>query len=125
MKCSVCKREMFLLFVSYVCDHCEGDAPLDWFSGFIVYQPERLGSGNPFHVFRTLTDAAIWRSAAGLQHCELREILSEDAFLWRQSRGNIDDIQIANQPFEIFADHRFEALPHRACVAPRPNQQAA
>lgn len=116
---------MVLLFVSYVCDYCEGTSFSHWYSGFIVFQPERLGGGNPFHVFRSRTDAAIWRSASGLQQCELREVLSENPIAWKSSRGTISNIQLADRPFEIFADHRFEPGENRAFIAPLAAAEAA
>lgn len=117
---------MILLFTSYACDYCEGHkSPDDYYSGYIVYQPKRVAAGKPFFVFRSRTDAAIWRSAKGLQEFELREVLSEQPFTWRRSTGSISDIELASRPFEIFLDHRFEPLPNRAFLAPVGDLRAA
>ncbi len=125
MECPNCKRRMYLLLISYGCDHCEGPGPVDCYSGFIVFQPSRVGAGSVFHVFRRPIDAALWRSAVGLQHCELREVLSEDPIVWYRSRGSIENIELANTPFEIFGDHRFEPGASRAFIAPHYSSAAA
>ena len=119
MICSVCKREMSLLLVSYACDYCDGPAPTEFFAGYIVYQPERIGTGSPIYVFPSQADASVWRSKCGLQAFELREVHSHLPFTWKTSVGAIAEIRLANRAFEVFEDHRYEPRPNRAYLAPQ------
>jgi hypothetical protein len=125
MRCLHCERTMRPLFTSCVCDHCDGIAEVGAFRGYIVYRGEEDLGGRPVYVFRTATDAAIWRNAQGLQHSPIRAVLSESPFRWRVSSGSIRDVELAERPFEIYPDHRFPPDPHRAYLAPKSASRAA
>jgi hypothetical protein len=116
MQCPACLRPMRPIFTSYACDYCDGLIELEYDSGFIVLQGEHQLGEEPFYVFRTRTDAALWRGARGLKHCPIVEVLSEHPILWRNATGSLD-VVIANQPFTIFPNRRFPPGPYRAFLA--------
>lgn len=116
MRCDNCKRKMMPLFISYVCNHCDGirdEHELD--RGFVVWRGRPWGSQE--YVFRTRKDAERWRVINGLHGCPIREVLTEDSFNWRRSGGFIEDLELADHLFEVFEDHRYEPGPHRAFIA--------
>ena len=114
MQCDRCSRPMLPLFTSYVCDHCDGPFTGESFRGFIVYQPERIGKDHKFYVFPSPINAAIWRSANNLQHCEILEVRSLDPIPWWRSKGTLEEITLARELFEIYPDHRYPPRPYRA-----------
>ena len=116
MYCEKCRRKMVQLFLSMACDHCDyGVAKDRLHRGYVVYRGSTEGVA-PFeeYVFRTRMDAERWRTAAGREGCEIREVYSLSAFRWHLSRGTLRDVVLADHMFEIFPDHRYEPLPHRA-----------
>lgn len=125
MRCPTCTREMLALFTSFVCDHCDGLGDSELHSGFIVFTGEELFDGRPVYVFRTRTDAALWRSANDLQHCPIEEVLAEHEFAWRATTGTLKGIELADRPYELFPDHRFAPAPNRAFLARRRERHAA
>lgn len=124
VRCADCDREMRPLFRFYACDHCDGLIDYEHYVGFIVHQPERVGTGAGCFVFPTRTAAAVWRSAGGLQDRPIIEVWSLDPFAWTQSKGSLD-VQLANGTYEIFLDHRHPPGVRRAFLAPEARAVAA
>jgi hypothetical protein len=118
MLCPVCERPTTPLFTSVACDWCDGLVPYEVDRGFIVLVEDRIATGRQSYVFRTMTDAAIWRSARGLQSYPIQEVHSLAPIQWTRSRGTIENVEMADRPFEVFADHRFPDAPYRAFLAP-------
>ena len=118
MLCPDCQRPMRLLFTSYACDHCDGLAPSDLQRGYIVLESTTKLGRSPFYVFRTRTDAALWRSAQELQHCPVVEVLTECEVSWRVTSGTLEGVELADKQFLIYPDHRFPPGPNRAFLAP-------
>lgn len=117
MRCTTCKREMVQLFLSEACDHCDFGPPKEKLhTGFVVY-PKSEDKVREEYVFRTPLDAERWRAAAGRDGCEIRRVYSTAPFRWHLSRGSLRDAVLADHVFEVFTDHRFEQLPHRAFLA--------
>ena len=112
------------LFVSYVCDYCDGLVEVSWFSGYIVFRGEDDFS-RPVFVFPTRMDAALYRQANNWQHFPIREVHFEQPVQWRPSRGSITGITLAAQPFELHRDHRFESVPYSAYLVPLRSDTAA
>jgi hypothetical protein len=120
-KCPTCKRKMVQLFLTQACDHCDYGIPKDRLHrGFIVAQGvvDPAEERHEEYVFRTRMDAERWRTAAGRDGQDIREVFSIEAFRWHLSRGTLRDVVLADHMFEIFPDHRYEPLPHRAFLAP-------
>lgn len=113
MRCEVCKREMTALFLTWVCDYCDGlrdTGPTS--TGWIVWR--RRPPGSEEYVFRSPEDAERWREVSGLGDCAIRKVETEAQIHWRKSTGNVEDVELADHLFQIFADHRYEPGPHRA-----------
>jgi len=118
MQCPVCKREMVQLFLTQVCDYCDYGIPKERLHrGFVVYRDPGEARSREEYVFRTRLDAERWRTAAGREECEIVQVYSLTPFRWHLSRGTLRDVVLADHMFEIFPDHRFEPLPHRAFLA--------
>lgn len=119
MKCQTCKRAMVELFMSTRCDWCDfGPKIDDVHRGFAVLATSAGYLPGNNYVFRTMLDAERWRTAAGAERCEIKTVYSLECFRWHLSHGVVRDVVYADQPFEIFPDHRYEPLPHRAFIAP-------
>lgn len=121
MQCPACKREMTQLFLSEACDHCDFGPPRGTLHrGFIVGRPATGSESKTVeeeYVFQTRLGAESWRAAASRHGCEVHEICSLVPFHWHLSRGVLRDVVLAEHRYEIFRDHRFEPLPHRAFLA--------
>jgi len=121
VRCSECHREMTALFLSFVCDYCDGlradPAP---YQGFVVYRGPRDGHAREEYVFRSLRDAERWRKIQRLEGCEIRKVESSAEFRWRASTGTVRDLELADRLFEIFPDHRYAPAPNRAHVSSTP-----
>lgn len=118
MQCQICKREMVQLFLTQACDHCDYGVPKERLHrGFVVYRGANDTGTCEEYVFRTRMDAERWRTAAGREGCEIHEVYSLTPFRWHLSRGTLRDVVLADHMFEIFPDHRYEPLPHRAFLA--------
>ncbi len=117
MDCPVCKRRMVELFISKACDHCDYSPNTDrMYRGYIVFNPA-WEKGDEAYVFRNTVDAERWRTAAGREGHVIRTVFSMAPFKWHLSRGTLRDVVLADHMFEIFPDHRYEPLPHRAFLA--------
>lgn len=116
MNCPTCKRGMTQLFLSEVCDHCDfGPPETALHRGFVVwFQGSSPSIPHEEYVFRTPADAEKWREAAGRGAAVIREAFAFQPFRWHLSRGTLRDVVLADHLFEIFYDHKFEPLPHRA-----------
>lgn len=115
MQCTTCKREMVSLFLSLACDHCDFGVPENKLHrGFVVYSSD-FDSPLPHeeYVFRSRMDAERWRSASGREGCGIFKVFSLMPFHWHLSRGTLRDVVLADHLFEVFADWRYEPLPHR------------
>jgi hypothetical protein len=118
MYCEKCRRQMVQLFLSQACDHCDYGVPKDRLHrGFVVHRGAGDAPNCEEYVFRTRMDAERWRVAAGREGCEIREVYSLTPFRWHLSRGTLRDVVLADHMFEIFPDHKYEPLPHRAFLA--------
>ena len=118
MYCEKCRRQMVQLFLSQACDHCDYGVPKERLHrGFVVHRDASEAGSCEEYVFRTRMDAERWRVAAGREGCEIREVYSLTPFRWHLSRGTLRDVVLADHMFEIFPDHRYEPLPHRAFLA--------
>lgn len=113
--CPTCKRTMVQLFLTQACDHCDYGVPKERLHrGFIVFRGMEEKGTCEEYVFRTRMDAERWQTAAGREGFEIRDVYSLTPFLWHLSRGTLRDVVLADHMFEIFPDHRYEPLPHRA-----------
>lgn len=114
MTCPTCKRQTIALFLSTACDHCDyGPAREKLHRGYIVYGPSATTEE---YVLRTRADAERWRQASGRLCCEVREVYSLTPFQWHVSRGTLE-VVLADAMFEVFKDHRYEPVGHRAFLA--------
>lgn len=117
MECPSCRRKMVELFLSQACDHCDYGVPKERLHrGFVVYRGADDGHCEEY-VFRTRMDAERWRTAASREGCDIREVYSLTPFRWHLSRGTLRDVVLADHMFEIYPNHRYEPLPHRAFLA--------
>jgi len=105
------------LFTSYACDYCDGLVENEYLSGFIVYEGQEL-TGALVYVFKTRTDAARYRASERKQHCHIREVKTEGPLAWRTLTGRLEGVDIADRPFELFPDSRFEPRANRAFLVP-------
>jgi hypothetical protein len=112
------------LFVSYVCDYCDGLVEIPWHTGFIVFRGEADFS-RPVYVFPTRTDAALYRQHKGWQSMPIREVHYEHPVTWRQTSGTLENVTIASRPFELHRDHRFESVPYSAYLVALPSTAIA
>lgn len=118
MRCPHCDRSMTLLFVSAICDWCDGPPRGTFYRGFVVWQDPPPGEALSEYVFRTLHDAVVWRSIAGHEDREIVPVLSVDPIPWRVAAGKASGLVCADRLFDIFKTHRFPKGPYRAFVAP-------
>ena len=65
------------------------------------------------------TDAALWRAASNLSHCEIRKVLTEHKIRWQRSTGSLEELELAERPFQLYEDHRYVPEPYRAFLAPQ------
>ena len=116
MQCSVCQRPMMPLFISYVCDYCDGLKTDDFRQevGYVVWRKLPLPALE--YVFSTPGDARKWRVFQGLSHCDIREVISPVSFRWRKTAGVIRDLEAADSLIEIYGDHRYTPGPGRASL---------
>ena len=126
MRCSLCLRPARPLFTSVVCDYCDGLIDVGKHHGFIVFRgPDDL-LHKPVYVFRTRTDAARWRAHYDLRTCPILEVRFELPVRWKLSTGVLAGLELADRPFTISPDHRFEPAPYRGYLLPdRPQRRAA
>jgi hypothetical protein len=108
---------MLALFTSYVCDWCDG-APQGLFHrGWVAWDE---GADGPLTtlVFRHRADAERW-GIGRERPLHVREVLSSAPFQWTYSRGSMRDLELADRPFAVHADHRHPDGANRAFLAPQ------
>ena len=74
-------------------------------------------------VFPTAATAARWMRARE-DTFEIRQVLSEAPFTWVESRGTITDLQLADQAYQLYPDHRFPEQANGIFLAPRELEDA-
>ena len=124
MRCQACHRSMRPMFMSCVCDYCDGLVEIDWHRGYIVFRGDE-DFARPVYVFPSRTDAAIYRSYHGWQTFPILEIRYEHPVGWRTAIGDLEGVTIAERPFALYPDHRFPSAPFAGHLAPRPVGGAA
>lgn len=118
MQCSKCSKSMRLLFVSWVCDYCDGLAnagePKDTFDyrGFIVLRNDGLLPCQEY-VFATLADAERWQTLGGIgkEASRIEEVRADKPFRWQPSRGTVRGIILADALYKVYesaAEYRKE-----------------
>ena len=116
MKCQVCNRLMTPLFISCVCDYCDGlkrDVGKQDV-GYVVWRSMPLPALE--YVFSTPDDARKWRLLQGLVHCDIREVISPTSFRWRRTSGALRNLETADSLIEIYGDNRYPPGPGRASL---------
>jgi hypothetical protein len=118
MQCPRCGRQMKPLFLSQVCDFCDGldRDDIDWDLGFVVWRGRPLPAEE--HVFPTRADAERWKQANGMKDEPILPVRAPVKFRWRRSTGALKDVTTADRLVTIFPDPRFPPAPYRACLAP-------
>lgn len=106
---------MTLLFVTAVCDWCEGTAPMPEHQGWCIWDGHRAVLR---YVFRTQEHAEVYRAANHLDSCDVRPVLSEAPFRWRLSRGTLRGIELADGLYDVFSSRDFPAGDRRAFLSP-------
>jgi hypothetical protein len=106
---------MTALFTSYACDWCDGLKRVDACArGWVLWRGQE---GLEHYVFAMPEDAERYRDAVGLVDHEIREVLSEEAFVWHASRGSVRDVVLARHRYTVWPDERFPIGEHRAWLA--------
>jgi hypothetical protein len=113
------------LFTSYACDYCDGLAEPEYDRGYIVLQGAHQLGNSPFYLFRTRTDAALWRSSQDLQDFPIVEVLTECNVRWRMTSGSLEGVELADRPFTIYWDHKFPPGPYRGFLSQAGRAEAA
>lgn len=118
MLCPRCARPMTPLFISQVCDFCDGLATdeANWDVGFVVWR----GRATPVeeYVFATRADAERWKRAQNMHAEPILQVRAPFKFRWRKSTGTVKDVTTADRLVTIFADRKFPPGPYRAYLAP-------
>jgi hypothetical protein len=109
---------MIPLFFSYVCDYCDNPRPDTHYRGYVVWRDDGVNHGRRHYVFPSRAVAERWRAIRGISDARIVEVLSQDPFNFRPSRGTVKGVELADRLFEIFPDHRFKPGPNRAFLAP-------
>ncbi len=104
---------MVALFFSCVCDYCDGkiEAPKVE-EGFVVVRDGALP--RDAYVFRTRSEAELWKTTNNLSDYAVRRVLSPARFTWRESTGSLKGITTADRLITIYPDHKFPPGPARA-----------
>lgn len=105
------------LFISQVCDYCDGleDDDADWDVGFVVWRGRTMPTEE--YVFPTREDAERWKRAQGMVREPILIVRSPMKFRWRKSTGTLKDLTTADRLVTIFADRHFPPGPNRAYLA--------
>jgi hypothetical protein len=106
------------LFVSYVCDWCDGLCePCIVDRGWVLWSPELEAEGTMAYLFRTREMAEYYRSATGVDGIP-RQVVTETAITWTRGRGKVPNLELADRQYSVYPDFRFEPGPYRAFLAP-------
>ena len=100
------------LFVSHVCDWCDGLKSAEEFTGYIVWRDIALPAME--YVFPSATEAVKWRKAKRLHEAPIRAVKSRSAFRWRPSRTPLVELVLADRVYEIHPDASYSPAPQRA-----------
>jgi hypothetical protein len=108
MICQKCSKKMRQLFISWVCDYCDGLAsaptandPGD-FRGFIVLRKDRDLPCEEY-VFATRADAERWKDLNGLFDADVKQVMARKPFRWQPSRGTVRGIILADALHQVHA----------------------
>lgn len=101
---------MYPLFTTYACDFCDGLEQVDYNEGWIVYNANRVDTGDLFYVFKNKLCAAMWRDLQGLAGYPVRKVLTEYDLRWKTTPVD-ENIEIADVPFEIYSSHKYKEGP--------------
>ena len=117
-QCPKCSRQMTLLFVSYVCDWCDGlKKPIAADHGFVIWADDGVPGPRALYVFPSKSMAEYYRRVSILEG-EVRRVVSEAEVDWWMGEGSLRHLQRSRELFEIFPDYRFEPGPRRAFLVP-------
>ena len=113
MKCNVCQRPMTALFLSYVCDYCDGltDEGLVYDRGFVVWRPRPTPAHE--YVFCTREDAEQWRAVKGSRTTPCARFVRCRVSLAQEHRER-EGLQMADRLIEIFPNRKHPPGPNRA-----------
>ena len=116
MVCPRCARPLRPLFISVVCDYCDGLAIEEgWDRGWVVWRRRPMPAEE--YVFATQEDAERWRTIQGLDDAEILPVCAPSPFRWRKSNGSVKDLTMADRLVTIYPDRRVPPAPNRACLA--------
>lgn len=117
MLCPKCTREMTPLFISMVCDYCDGlvDETQGWDAGYVVWRG--LPMPTEELVFASLEDAQRWKLANGMFLEPIRTVRSPFRFHWQRNAGGTP-VRVAERPVTIFPTRAFPFGPNRAYLEP-------
>jgi hypothetical protein len=104
------------LFLSLVCDFCDGLAAEEdvWDLGFVVWRGRPMPTEE--YVFATREDAETWRQMNGMVGSPILPVRAPVKFRWRKSTGTLKSVVIADRLVMIYPDRRFPAGPYRASL---------
>ncbi|WP_394845535.1 hypothetical protein LZC95_51960 [Pendulispora brunnea] len=105
------------LFISLVCDFCDGLEGDDagWDVGYVVWRGRPMPVNE--YVFATREDGERWKRALNMKDEPILLVRSPVKFRWRKSTGTIKDVTTADGLVTIFADRRFPPGANRAYLA--------
>lgn len=103
MNCPTCNEPMTPLFTTAFCAKCEGDEAYvpTVHRGFVIWRSRSPGSTE--YVFISRHDAEVWRDAVNMSRFPVRPVLSTKPFVWKDSTGTVEGIQIATHVHGIFS----------------------
>jgi hypothetical protein len=96
------------LFISWVCDYCDGladakasmDTSVD-FRGFIVLRKSAILPCEEY-IFATRADSERWRDLNGIFDSEIKQVSARKPFRWQPSRGTVRGIILADSLHMIY-----------------------
>ncbi len=104
------------LFISFVCDYCDGLAPREeeWDEGFVVWRGRPLPLED--YVFASREDAEAWARYKGVPSPVVVPVRAPVKFRWRKSTGSVKGLTMADRLVTLYPDRRFTPGPNRAVV---------
>lgn len=117
MQCSRCGRSLKPLFITMVCDFCDGLSQEEgWDSGWVVWRGLPMPAEEL--VFATREDAERWQAAQGLENLQILPVCAPVAFRWSHAYTvSGEEIRMTDRPVTIYPDRRFPSVVGRACLA--------
>lgn len=108
---------MLALFISYVCDWCDGRRDGKLHRGFALVPSDVPKTGVEAYVFPSAEMAEHYRKhSLSAKDLMLTEVVAQAPFTWRNATGMIPDLELAERPVTVFPDHRYPPGPDRAHV---------